>query len=297
LPPSTPSDIARRILDGFNESDLVPLDIAIAEALIREGLDAYEADIEAARMLPRVLRVFQGLDPAQLPFEVTPRARPRLLGKARPRPADFPGDIEARVRRELIEPMWTALVNLTTREFEFLSASLMRLMGATDTHTTEPGDEGGIDIYGRLPIRVGRDALPGTPLRSNLLNRDIFFVGQAKRIGRENSIERPEIDKFAGQIKACLDKYEGNPHPPVHRVPGDYYTTGEVVLPVYLTAGSFSGGAVASAESRSIVLCDGRLIAEVLVAHSVALRRTSTGEFVDPAALREWAVSDIPRAN
>jgi hypothetical protein len=71
-------------------------------------------------------------------------------------------------------------------------------------------------------------------------------------------------------------------------VPEEYYTAGEMTLATYFTTGSFSEEATGSADSRSILLCDGRLIAEVLVAHGIAIRSTGGGEEIDATRLRGW---------
>ena len=157
-------------------------------------------------------------------------------------------------------------------------------------YATCSGDDGGIDLYGRLPLRAADTAVHPGLLRTSLLVKEILVLGQCKRYDRGARIGRPEIQKFLGAVRSCLNQYEGNERPPSRRVPREFYRRDELCIPVFMTTADYADTSTGEAESNDVILVEGRGLAEFLTAQRVGIvDDVETGQpSFDRGAFEAW---------
>lgn len=287
---ATPSDIARHVIDNFDQRGSTTLLRAATAAIVDlDHVTPAEAAAEAETRLIAVLRQLETFEPRFLPFEFSMRMVGRLIGKQRPRANEDAAAATARRRLELSSTYLEALVALGDRVFEFVCAAAMRLAGASAAFTTEPGDEGGIDFYGRIAIRPSQSGIAPTALSTSLIERQLLFVGQSKCVGPGASVDRATISQFNGDVTALLGKYEGNPRPPSHRVPESYYRSSETCLKVFITTGDFASGARTFGDASDVQLVNGSMLVQFLLYHGIGVVEVDGTRSIEPAAIDAWA--------
>lgn len=286
----SPADIARRLRRDFSPTASQSIEEAVETVLATDGLSRFEAASVALEIADTVLAHLRADPVKNLSFHFSADGR-RLVGKARQRAGD--ADIAARVRARIghLNELRLAVASLTPCEFERLSASLMLLYGATDAVAGCASGDGGIDVYGRIPVREYSDGLPTDLLgRLFLARRPVLFFGQCKSIGIEGGVGRPELAQFSADVASCLSQYAGAVKPPPHRVPAAYYARNEATLSLFFTTGGFSADAIGSDVALGIFLIDGLAIAEAMLFHAVGFVDTGSGPAVSPEKVREFAV-------
>jgi Restriction endonuclease len=285
----TASQVVDVLIEEFERSHSALLEDAVMEALKILGLGEYEAlewlDDRQTRLVNHYLAQRQ---PEQLPFDISLTRPYRLIGKARIRTYDAPETKRIRQEIHLIEPLIDALSAIGDNEFEHVCAAVMLRAGAIDAAVTAASDDGGIDFFGRIPVLVGDTSVPTSLVRTTLEIRPVLFLGQAKRYLSGSLIGRPELQKFAGQVRDCLDKFRNMVKPPSHRVPDGYYETGEPCLTFFITTARFTTDARDYAQSVNMILADGHLLAELLVYWGFGEKSLSS---VDAAAVVDWVAS------
>jgi len=227
------------------------------------------------------------IQPEMLPFELSVQRPERLVGKRRPRVGDSPETKALRERLNTIDGLVEIVASMDDNAFEYLCAAIIVRNGASDANVTAHSDDGGIDVFGRLPVLVGDSRIPRGLARTTLDVRDILFLCQAKRYGRQQTIGRDELQKFAGQSRDCLTAYRNIERKPSHRVPASYYVEEELCLTLFMTSASFSRQARSYADGVNMVLADGRLIAELLVVWGVG---GHPGSATSSDAVLDWSM-------
>lgn len=280
--------ICERLIGEFPPETASNVERAIAAVYAAE-LGPVEAELLAEDQAENVLGMLGALPAAELPFTIAGSARNRLVGKNVSRPGDPASVSEIRARWSLIPDMRTAIFEMGPQRFEQLCAKLMTASGALGARALVTADEGGIDIYGRLPVRLHNPAVPTDLIETTFIRKDLLFFGQCKCYRVTAAIERGEMDKFHAQALSALDKYTENTHPPSHHVPYDFFVRNETCLRLFFTTADFSGPARTSARERDIVLIDGRQIAEHLVYLGVGISSYGGTSHVDISALQLWA--------
>ncbi len=288
-------DIAAWIVESFDSRATLTIEEAIEKVLRDRGAPRFAASIDAAEKATRVSALLRSISPETLPFEFSESHENRLIGKQRTRRGDSPETRAARERFALVPPMQAAVYNCGFEYFEKLCAKLMVLSGAAEALTTGPTDDGGIDIYGRIPLRLRDSNIREGLLYTTFLNQPLLFLAQCKCDIATSSIGRPKIDAFSASVDSCLRKYEGNKHPPLQGVPLPYYRTQETCVRVFFTTADYSDEAQGAAESQDIILVNGRQVADFLVYRGVALTVLDDGsQDVDESLLKTWV--DSPHA-
>lgn len=97
------------------------------------------------------------------------------------------------------------------------------------------------------------------------------------------------MSEFDGSVRDCLRKYEGNNHPPIHRLEGGYYKTDEACIRVFFTTAIYSDKASSKAKSLDIITVNGRQMAEFLIYHSIGVIELGGNQRFDPSELAKWA--------
>ena len=219
----SPRELADSLVAAFDRDAEVRLDRALIELLRMSGLERFKSAEMAWKVEDAVLRLLQERQPEDLPFRFCDGGE-RLVGKARIGARDNPDTTFAKNAERLSGPILNALLDITPNDFEVVSAASIVLSGAREMKALCTGDEGGIDLYGRLELRQPSSRIPAGIIYTTLLPKELLVLGQAKLYQRHARIGRPEIQKFKGQIHDCLKKYEGNerilPFPP-HAAPRD----------------------------------------------------------------------------
>lgn len=287
-------DIAGWVVESFDGRTSLTIEEAIEKVLRDRGVPRLAASIDATEKAARVSALLRSMSPESLPFEFSESRWNRLIGKQRTRKDDSPETRTARERLALVPPMQAAVYNCGFDYFEKLCAKLMILSGAIEAYTTGATDEGGIDVYGRIPLRLGDLSVREGLLYTTFLNRPLLFLGQCKCDKVTSSIGRPQIDTFSASVASCLRKYEGNELPPVHGVPLSYYRTQETCIRVFFTTANYSDEARSAANSDDIILVDGGQLAGFLVYRGVALTVSDDGsQDVDESTLKIWIDSPL----
>jgi restriction endonuclease Mrr len=279
--------VASALIENFDPARSVPLYESILEAFTVLGFPESEAvDFASPKLVSSVRAQLSKIQPEELPFDFSTGRPERLVGKQRVRPSDSRTAQLVRERLHLVDGLVETLGRIDAYDFEIFCAAVLLRNGASDANVTLHGDDGGIDIYGRIPILVGDPELPEGLVRSTLSVRDILFLGQCKRYGTDARIDRGELQKFAGQARDCLTKYRGLlKRKPTHSLPDAYYNEEELCLTLFLASCGFTEGAVAYADSVNMVLADGRLLAELMLAWGFSAESGLT----QSTAVREWA--------
>lgn len=266
----------------------IKLDALIERVLQQHGVARFAASAEAIAKTDKVLTELQSRRSQDLPFDFHGSNDYRLVGKQRNRPTDSATATTVRERLPLITQMLDAVFACGDVIFEKICAGLMHLSGASDAHAICSVDDGGIDIYGRLPLRIPEAGISQNLIETCLLNKRYLFLGQCKCYSRATLIGRPDLDSFHGAAGHCLSQYDGNPRPPSHRVPSTFYRKNEPCIRLFFTTADFAGTAVGAAISMDIILINGKQIAEFLVYHNIGLSGCNDIT-VDQARLIEWA--------
>jgi len=269
-------------------TESVKLDALIERTLQQRGVPRYAAASEASAKTDKVLAELLSRRPQDLPFDFHASNEYRLIGKQRNRPTDTPGTAEIRERLALVTTMFQMVYACGDITFEKICAGLMHLSGASDAYATCSSDDGGIDIYGRFPLQLPDRDISQSLVDTCLLNKQYFFLGQCKCYTSTARIGRPELEMFHGATGHCLSQYEGNSHPPSHRVPSGFYRKNETCIRAYFTTADFADTAIGAANAMDIILINGRQIAEFLIYHKIGLTDDSRLA-INQDALVAWA--------
>lgn len=284
-----PAELTRLLVESFDFQESLSAEAALKRILVNIGLNEYEAAVEAERRAPGVLLLLRQEESTTLPFDVSSSDPHRLVGKGRTRRDDTPRTVELRERLALVDDLLLSIYECGDSVFESMSAKMLRESGAIETFVTAPSNDGGIDIYGRIPLRLQAPDVPKSLLRTTILSKELLILGQCKCYEPSAAIGRPAIDQYHGQLKACLEQYEGNPILPPNRVPSRYYQRNEASLTILLTTAGFSEQALGAASSYDMLLVNGRAIAEYLAYLGVGVTSNSSGKArISREAILDW---------
>lgn len=271
----------------------VKLDALIERVLQQQGVSRFAASSEAIAKTDKVLAELQSRRPQDLPFDFHGANEYRLIGKQRTCPTDSPRTAEVREQLPLLMPMLEAVCACGNLIFEKICAGLMHLSGTSNAYATCSTDDGGIDIYGRLPLRLPDVGVNQNIISTHLLDKKYLFLGQCKCYSPTMRIGRPDLENFWGAVAHCLSQYEGNYHPPSHRVPSSFYRKNETCICLFFTTADYTDTAIGAANAMDIILINGRQIAEFLIYHKIGLSDEGNTS-VNLASLKTWAHSFGP---
>lgn len=276
------------LIQHFDRQGAMSVEHALSEALRAEGIAKGKAEAIACDEGANVLRELSRRRPEELPFRFGKSDPQRLIGKERVTSRDTPETAHAKRVWAAAEPLLNHLTSISPDDFEVVCAACLVLTGGSEARALCTGDEGGIDFYGRLPVRGPDDAVPSGLVYTTLLPKALLVLGQAKRYPCDAKIGRPAIQLFKGQIDDCVKKYEGNQQPPSHRVPESFYDRGEPCLGVFVTTASFAETAESATAASGVHLVDGLRLAQFLVYHRVGVELGATGDRFSREAFSAW---------
>lgn len=233
----------------------------------------------------KVLGMLRRLPADSLPFTFSQLEDGRLVGKRRSIRGDTAEVTRARARLAALPLLEKAVFEAGPCGFEKISAGVMRLFGASDSVAMCTGDEGGIDVYGRVPLRLSDPLVAHNLIPRALVDRKLLFLGQCKCIRPDRDLDPSVIRDFKAAVSDCLNKYEHNRRPPSHRVPSEYYKRQETCLKFIFTTGQVSDKAAAAAEADDIAFLNGRSIAALLIANGIG---SDVDNNFDSAGFSRW---------
>ncbi len=283
-------ELERLLIERFDESQSLPLSRTLSVLIEASGVGRFEAAEQAERMAGSVKRLLEERSPNELPFEFGSTDPMRLIGKRRLRTGENEQTRFARMARPLVASLHDALCECSDEDFEIVCAAALAESGASKMLATCSGDDGGIDIYGRLPLRAPDANLPPGVLETTLLPHELLVLGQCKRFHRDARIGRPELQKFLGAVSDCLKQYEGNVRPPTRRVPDSFYRREEPCIKVFLTTAEYADTSFGEAQANDVVLVAGQKLAQFLIARRTGIRQDQdTGHpTFEPSAFQSW---------
>lgn len=165
---TSPSELADRLVAGFDRHAEVRLDRALIKLLRNLGLERFKSEEIAWKVEDVVARLLRERQPEDLPFRLCDGGK-RLVGKARIGVRDNAETAFAKNAEALASQLLNILLALTSDDFEVVSAASMVLSGAQEMKALCTCDEGGIDFYGRLPIRQPSALIPKGLVHTTLL--------------------------------------------------------------------------------------------------------------------------------
>lgn len=283
-------DLEQLLVKGFGEENSISLKRALCELLEREGLARFEAAEEAEKMGPMVRDLLGRRQPAELPFEFGSSDTMILVGKSRLRSGENSQTRFARQARVYANDLHRSLCACSDFDFEVACAAALAESGASPMVATCSGDDGGIDLYGRLPLRPSDVTVSPALLRTTLLEKEVLLLGQCKRFASDARIGRPVLQQFLGAVQSCLNQYEGNHRPPSRRVPPDFYRRGEICIPIFMTTAEYADTGASEAQSNGLILVEGRELAQFLIARRVGIveEADSTRPIFETQAFDAW---------
>ena len=184
-------DVERLLIAKFDEEQSVSLSRALSQLLEQQGLGQFEAAEEAERISPLVRDLLGQRRPEELPFEFGRSDTMQLVGKARLRSGENIQTGFARQARACVDDLHEALCRCADVDFEAVCAAALVSSGASEMSATCSGDDGGIDLYGRLPLHPPDSTVQPGLLRTTLLAKEILVLGQCKRYARGSRVGRP----------------------------------------------------------------------------------------------------------
>jgi len=291
---ATSQELATKAIEAFKQNPQQSRKIrdVLVDILRSEGLGPNAAVDEAERLSSKVLDVLANMRPQDLPFDFGSKDQSLLVGKRRIRPKDTEENIRARKVFKFVDEIREAIVEETDRAFECLCALCLKMSGAYEAYASCADDDGGIDIYGRISIGKPIETIDAKLLETNILSgKKVLLLGQAKKYDKMK-IGRPEIQSFLEAVNMCINQYEGNPLPPSHRVPMEYYRKNELFIPVFMTASDFSNKAEAAALSRNLVTVMGRQIAEFLCSRNIGFIKEDGEYRFSKEIFHEWLMKE-----
>lgn len=277
--------LATWIIEDFDPTEAISVEEAAERSLRRRGVDRLNAGIEAADCSSAVLSRLALRPPETLPFDRPAQNAPVLVGIRRERASDTAEARDARKRLVYLDAMIEALVSLGPCAFERITAGVMRLSGATEAFAGCASDDGGIDVYGRIPLRrTDTLEMPAGLLPAVILGRPLLYVAQCKCYARGNPIGRETLDLFAGEVSIALQKYHAAQRPS-RAVPDGYYSANETCLRVFFTTSTYTSDAINCDAALDMMLLGGREISGFLLFHGVGIDEGG----LNVKALSAWA--------
>lgn len=268
----TTKQLTDLLIQEFDRRSANKVEVFLAAILRATGLGKHTAEEVAFDMAHKVIRELRDRSPEDLPFRFAKRDPFWLVGKGRIGQADNPLTIATKRASGLWNELLDYLLMVDDYDFQFVCAGAMMLAEAEEMRVSPKGDEGGIDFYGRLMLRRPSNEVETGLMHTTILPRRLLVLGQAKRYKKDVRIGRPEIQQISAQFKDCIEKYEGNPRPPSHRVPESYYHRGEPWLGVCITTASFADTSEGAVSASGIVLVGGCQLSQFLAFHRIGLK-------------------------
>jgi hypothetical protein len=140
---------------------------------------------------------------------------------------------------------------LTNREFEALACVALRLVGATETFLTPPGNEGGVDFFALVP----------SPTRCHLFSsgsHPLRIIGQSKKYS--NPVEASVFKEFLQTI----NEVKSGGEPKTEKIIPTWFHVRGPIIAVMVAHSGFQSGATTRARRHGVIIADSIDMAEIL---------------------------------
>jgi hypothetical protein len=180
-----------------------------------------------------------------------------------------PGDHDevkiAKAKRVHFGSYFSALRDLTPREFELLCAGVMQVLGVQKPVTTPHSADEGLDFYGRL--NLSKQVSPGA-LFPGLQNQlDVWMIGQAKRY-IDSNVSTPDIRDLVGAVTLARAHAFGSSIPKYADLA---IRVCDPVFFLFFTTGRLSANAWDLLDRSGVVAMDGEMLAAFLADRGIGL--------------------------
>lgn len=141
---------------------------------------------------------------------------------------------------------------LTDREFEALACVSLRLVGATETILTPPGNEGGVDFFALIP----------SPGRCHLFSggsHPLRIIGQSKKYS-----SAVQVGKFKEFLETIAEVKHGGEPKTEKVVPPWFHAVRGPIIGLMIAHTGFQAGAETRARKHGVIVADSLDMAEIL---------------------------------
>ena len=265
------NDLVQSIIQDHPEWNYDPLEKArdwypIVESLLRKHLE---------------VSLQQGRQPR---FAFNSSSNYMVQGACFVEPSDSTEVKEQKRKRFHWQEYYTALRELTPREFEILCSKVLGLLGVQNPRLTPYQGDEGIDFYGQLSIGdlIGHGAT--FPVFETRLV--IWLVGQAKHY-QDTRVATPDIRELVGA--ATLGRARA--FAKGDRYPDLRIRVCDPVVMLFFTTGQISVNGWALCNYSGVAAMDGEMLAAFLADKGVAIQPAENERAFDPNLFAAWLVS------
>lgn len=147
--------------------------------------------------------------------------------------------------------MLSMIDGLTDREYEALACVLLRLVGATETLLTPPGNEGGVDFFALIP----------SPGKCHLFSgfHPLRIIGQSKKY-----TSRVQAGRFKEFLRTIDEVKYGGLQKTEKIVPPWFRAARGPIVGVMIAHSGFQSGAESRARQHGTIAADSLDVAEIL---------------------------------
>lgn len=169
---------------------------------------------------------------------------------------------QTRARRAHVPLIRAELARLAPLDFETACARILQLMGCASPRTSSPGNDGGIDFYGRLELEGRLDNV--SPYGSIDRRVGVWLIGQAKNYPIRK-IQTAHVRELVGSVE--LARTGGA----IHKWPGLSIRPFDAVTQLFFTTGDFTTGATRLFENSGLVAMNGEQLATFLADANIGI--------------------------
>jgi hypothetical protein len=211
-----------------------------------------------------------------------------------------PVDRALYARYRLMPEMITSLYELTPREFEILSASLLKTIGCRGISVTKAQKDDGVDAIGELPLSaatVAGEGLSDSPFYRVAGHLSFLVYVQAKRYAEDNKVGQEAVQDLAGSWQSIRNKYSDGTLQKelVAALRFADYRAADPVLLMIVTTSFFTRGALQTAVALGIVTLDREQLAQLLLLSGFGIEYTSDSYVVNSESLRVRLTNEADR--
>lgn len=185
-------------------------------------------------------------------------------------------DRELYARYRLIPQMIASLYELTPREFEVLTACLLKIIGCRRITVTQSQKDDGVDAIGELPLSaatVAGQRASDSPFYRVAGHLSFLVYAQAKLYAESNKVGQEAVQELAGSWQSMRNQYFDGTLQKQLAEALSYadLRAADPVLMMLVTTSFFTRGALEKAVAMGIVTLDREQLAQILLVSGFGL--------------------------
>jgi hypothetical protein len=209
-------------------------------------------------------------------------------------------DRELYARFRLMPQMITSLYELTPREFEMLTACLLKIIGCRRITVTQSQKDDGVDAIGELPLSAATIAgqrASDSPFYRVAGHLSFLVYAQAKLYAEGNKVGQETVQELAGSWQSMRNQYfDGTLQKQlVEALSYADLRAADPVLMMLVTTSFFTRGALEKALAMGIVTLDQEQLAQLLLISGFGLDSAGDAYAVSEISLRVKLESEAIR--